>query len=143
MRALFLLLICLLSFNSCYAIDIQSEEERPVALHTQQVQTGYRIKKFSHTFHQYYVLGIVPYDFWNEFFTDSRGLTTGKYVDFALAKEPDAIAFQHIRVRTERTAEGFVGSVLVSLVPVLGGLISGNFSIIVSGEAIVPVKKKD
>lgn len=132
-----MLLFCL---SSCYQVQIQSQydDRIPVSLsksYPAPLET-HRTRHFSHTFYQWYAVGLVPYDLWNGI-AGAEGLKAQQYVDFVLEKEaPNAIAVKNMKVTVSRTPEGVVGSILVGLIPAVGGLINGNMTITVEGDVV-------
>lgn len=141
MKIKVLCLALIFSLSSCYSVQVQSnyDDNVPVSLSKSYPQplSANRTRHFSHTFHQWYILGLAPYDFWNGLFADSQGLQAQQYVDFVLKKEAEnAVAVKNLKVTVSRTPEGFILSILVGLIPAVGTLINRNMSITVEGDVV-------
>lgn len=145
MQLLRLLTIALVfSLSGCYQVQIQSQFNDDVAVSISktypQELPQHKTRHFSHTFYQWYIVGLVPYDFWNGF-AGAEGLKSQQYVDFVLQKEAaNAVAVNNLKVTVSRTPEGFIGSILVGLIPAIGGLVNGNMTVTVEGDVVESMK---
>lgn len=142
-----LCLALILSLSSCYSVQVQSnyDDDVPVSLSKSYPQplSANKVRHFAHTFHQWYIVGLVPYDFWNGMSPGSQGLLAQQYVDFVLKKEAEnAVAVKNVNVTVSRTPEGFFLGVLVGLIPAAGALINGNMSITVEGDVVEKLSVK-
>ena len=136
MKRILLTGLLLHSLSGCYTLTLQSEQhEVPVALNCNS--TGPR-RHFRHEYYQWYLLGILPYDFWNTLSSDSRGLTAHQYIDFSLRREKVSTGqVCNLNVITDRDLAGWFYSLLVTAIPFAGGLLGQNMHIVVEGDILM------
>jgi hypothetical protein len=141
MKIKFLCMALMLTLSSCYSVQVQSsyDDDVPVSLSKSypQALSANKTRHFSHTFYQWYIVGLAPYDFWNSLSSESQGLQAQQYVDFVLKKEAvNAVAVKNVKVTVSRTPEAFLYGILVGLIPAVGSLINSNMSITVEGDVV-------
>lgn len=135
--ALLAALVSLQMLTGCYSLTVQSQSETPVSLSRSTGTEAPVAKHFSRQYHQWYIIGLAPYDFWNGFFPDTQGLRAQEFVDFTLSKEAEgASGVTNLNVVTERNLYSWVLSLLANFIPVVGGFISGNMSVKVEGDVL-------
>ena len=134
-----LLCASILSFSSCYSLTVQSSAEVPVSLSRSTGSEKKTQKHFSRQVYQWYILGLVPYDFWNDLFPDTKGLKSQQFVDFVVQEEAAGSGgVTNLNVVTERSVTSWLLSLLVSLIPVAGPIVNGNMSVTIEGDVLEP-----
>ena len=96
-------------------------------------------RKFSHKVRQFYILSLVPIDFIGNVVNDPD-VRPQEFLDDVLKKElgEDGQGIVNLNVTTEFSLENWLFGLLVSLVPVIGNMVSSNVDVNIEGEVLEP-----
>jgi FtsH-binding integral membrane protein len=130
------------SLSGCYTVTVQSDNsEIPISLSRSTGSTQEKAIKsrFSRQVYQWYVFGLLPYDFWNSLAPETKDLKAQQFVDHIVAQEAAGSGgVINLNVETDKGLNSWLLGLLVGLIPAVGPVIAANISVLVEGNVLAP-----